>query len=711
MFKKSLCLGSVTLVLLVLFALAGCSNPAGSSPAGQRGPVIPATAGQVTDEELVELYVVNNTVRITTGSTGSDSTVFGVVPPGKTLEIAGSVAIEDGLTLDVQGVLHILENGELFLEDPDTSVLLVDRSGAVRVDGFVYEEPAFFPVTGGLAQGVSFGPNGGVTLGAAVPAAEVDRYFTLVNRVKWASPTPLGDDLEKWVPGKTLLLNADSNIPTIDISSKGALVITGNLGIDGAVGEITATLDDGATLTANGSQVLITETAVLELETGTSTLAGKFKIKGTLSAGAFKTAVIPPGVDLTEATLRASVDNAIFQFPPSSSPDATVVRIKTIAMSNNLAIANTKGLVVDLIRSVGATAKALTLPNNVSTTVNLVDISPANLSVKGEDAVDDASYAIFKPAAIYGIAGTSRTIILTGKNILLENEVDVASNIIISSPTLGLKPLGVSPGDQLDQLARINGGTVALGGANLAVAFKKPTVINTIIQTTGAVSFEEDTTLNRGIAGTGGYSITAGKKLTVGQYGEFTVGTLTIGPGVYAAENGAFTISNGGAIASTVPGATLSIGDTANPAKLSLKVNNTPGGTFTPAVVATKLNGAIGGLVVPASGIFALGGNAEIVLGDGATIGIDNGGKITLVATTSKISGFTTETLATVGPALNGDVFKAAAADAGKPWEAFGSGLTLTGTFTITDHVLTATGTPEIGGTATTGGILRRDAF
>jgi hypothetical protein len=629
---------------------------------------------------LVELYTVNNTVRLTTGSNAHPASVHGVVPVGKTLEIAGAVYIADGKTLDVRGTLHILENGELIPEDPADSVLLVDRNGTVVVEGFVYEEPAFFPVTGGLARGVNFGPTGGVVVNDAtgLRAEDVNAYFDLVNRVKWtttaASWTPLSAAnlfiLDKWLPGKTLILSGDATITTgtsavnTDVSPKGNLIMAGTLKPDGTVTLVTATVAAGQTFTTNGRPVLIAETATLELENTAadkSYLAGKFKVNGTLSATTkasltspfiFETSVIPPAVDLTAATILGDRHhpsyNAVFKFLPSTIPGGAVVSIKKIDTTYNVGIANTKGLIVDLISNTGANAsRTLTIPNNIDTVVKRIDTNaPAGdypLVIKGEDS-GPASYAVFKPKAIYGADGVK----LNGSNILLTGEVTVASDTTITAAALG--PFGITGAEQLGQLGRINGGTVNLGAAPVTITI--PSLFNTQLMTTGAVIFAADATLNRGMAGAASYTIRSGVKLTVGPYGQFKAGKITVGPGVYAAggsSGGNFVISGAnGVISAGTAGTVLTIGDAGTPAKFTLKSLGTAAAaapaTFTPAEGVT-LNGLLGAIIVPNGARFTVGATAELNIGGGGQValGIDpvgTGGILGIGAAGGKISGF-----------------------------------------------------------------------
>ncbi|MDR2630458.1 MAG: hypothetical protein LBC60_06000, partial [Spirochaetaceae bacterium] len=537
MFKKSLFLGSVTLVLLALIALAGCSNPAVDGAPGERGPLVAPTAA-VSDTGLAELFTANNTVRLKTGN-GTDASVYGIVPVGKTLEIAGSVNIGTGVgeTLDVQGTLRILENGELF--PTAGSVLLLDRSASVVVEGFIYEELAFFPPKGGLDPRVTFAPSGGVTLGAGSDEDDVDYYFGFpqIYRVKWNSTTPDLEALEKWTPGKTLVLNAD-NTPTpalatdttIDISEKGDLIIAATLEPDGTWTGVTTTVGNGKTLKANAgrNQVTVAETGILEFGDNASTLAGRFKVNGTLSAGNFTTTVIPATVDLSEGTLAASADTAKFQFPAGA--DKAKVNIKKIDVTFSLAVTNTDGLFVKLIE-VNDT-KTLQLPNNVDTVVERIDTRGLDISIKGEDTAD-ASYAWLKPASIYG-GITTTGVTLDGNNIKIADTVKLASDTVITAATLS--PFGVDAAQQHAQLAKIEGGAVNFASG---VVINAPTVLNTTLVSTGTITFNANTTLNAGAvvaANTGEFIIGNGAKLTIGPYGSIDVGTkLLVGPGVYTA--------------------------------------------------------------------------------------------------------------------------------------------------------------------------------
>jgi hypothetical protein len=121
MLRKSLILGSITLLLVMLFALTGCEGPVG--PAGSAGndgksaedgkpgpdyiPTGPYPSGpSVRDIDLEVAFTYGNIVVLRT----SVETVYGKVPEGKTLYVLGSdTMIAPNRVLTVNGTLDILE--------------------------------------------------------------------------------------------------------------------------------------------------------------------------------------------------------------------------------------------------------------------------------------------------------------------------------------------------------------------------------------------------------------------------------------------------------------------------------------------------------------------------------------------------------------------------------------------------------------------------
>ncbi|MDR2630065.1 MAG: hypothetical protein LBC60_03990, partial [Spirochaetaceae bacterium] len=184
MFKKSLYLGSVTLILLALIALSGCSNPALDGPSGAPGRE--SYSGTVSAATLKELFAVNDTVELLTGSASATAIAGGEVPAGKTLEISGEVDLTG--ILEVTGVLDIKSGGDL---SASAGKLYLGRNGRVLVNGFVYLEQELFqdqPIATELSNGeVDFDPRvtvnaatGGLSLPAGVVPVGVNNYFTKV---------------------------------------------------------------------------------------------------------------------------------------------------------------------------------------------------------------------------------------------------------------------------------------------------------------------------------------------------------------------------------------------------------------------------------------------------------------------------------------------------------------------------------------------------
>jgi hypothetical protein len=122
MLRKSLILGSITLLMVMLFALTGCEGPVGpAGPAGTEGrdaedgqpgaDYIPSGASwagpvvKASDLEAAFKYTNGNIVILQTSVTD----VYGEVPAGKILHVLGSTRVLAGQVLTVNGTLDILE--------------------------------------------------------------------------------------------------------------------------------------------------------------------------------------------------------------------------------------------------------------------------------------------------------------------------------------------------------------------------------------------------------------------------------------------------------------------------------------------------------------------------------------------------------------------------------------------------------------------------
>jgi hypothetical protein len=696
MFKKSLLRGSITLALLVLFALSGCSNPAANDgPVGERG-ALAAPAGAISAPLLKELFTDNNIVLLPEGVTS----VAGIVPPGKTLEVAASnVAVTAGLT--VEGKLHILEPGAI----STNGIFLTLAPGSVaQVDGFIdHLAVGIFEFDGSIARNVVFGSTGGLILEAAVNVDRVNTYFTLVNNIRWANTTPVTlanlAALTEWTfPAKKLILTGATLAPTddIDVSDKGALVI----GTPVAATPTTFTVADTKVLKANGSavNVIVAESGILALA-GTGRLEGNMKVNGRFSVAA-TSSEIPAGVDLSAATLTTSNDAGIFKFPQTNP-----VRIAKLDLAtNNLGIANTSELNVGLITN--AANKTLTLPNNIITTVDRIQ-GVAVLTIKGETGGLN-SKARLVPRYVFGAGFT------LGSDIVIEGGAVSTLESTAAITVSNLVPFGNDTAKQLEQIALINGGAVNIGSN--AVDFVAETTLKTRLITSGAVTVTENVVLNAGAALTNVTNvIKAGKTLTVGPGASVTFGTLLdLQAGAYIAGTHDVTF-NGSTSAISIPSAgTLSVEG------IVLKSNGAAG-TFTPTASTSKtiIYGGLGAIVVTnggTAGVLTLGANAEIDIAGGGSLALEDGAKIVLSAATAKISGFTWTTAIAAGSMVGtSDKHKGAK---GTIFEAHQNGVTygvlLAYTAATADDVGVINGaatTNDITGTTNTGGVVTKNSL
>jgi hypothetical protein len=544
MSKKSLYLGSITLILSALFALTGCFNPAADGPKGAPGRE--SLSGTVSAVTLRELFAVNNTVQLLTGGT----TVTGEIPPGKTLEISGVADVAAG-NLEVNGVLDIKAGGELISHTGGK--LYLGRNGRVLLNGYVYLEQELFleqPIEGELNSGeVSFDPRvilgaaGGLSLPKTVAAAGVNNYFTKVNSLKWASTTPLTTTtlsiLTNWKPGKTLNLNPATTIAAttnIDVSGKGTLIIDG---------PATPTLTLGAfTLKANGraANVIVGKEGSINLSDPASALAGNIKVKGALIAGsAASTITIPGTVDLSEATLRAGTNNGVFYFADTAY---TLGRVD--AAANNPVFRESRGLFIREVINTGATAgRSLTIPPAVTTTIEEVITDGAHaLTITSITGVQNA---ILKPGYVSGAAG-----LILGQNLYLTT-IDGSTITVAGSSKItvnNLTDLGSNAAIQSEVISKIRGGTLVLDG--VAPAIVEPITINTAISSTGNFTIAADTTFKVSPA-LGSITINKDKNLILDSGVTIPRGAvLNLTEGVYQAVQSNVTIPASGII--TAPG-------------------------------------------------------------------------------------------------------------------------------------------------------------
>jgi hypothetical protein len=244
------------LALALVFGLFACEGPVG--PAGVPGtPATPGGgpgalvySGTIDANDLSELFAENNAVRLVSGSTN----VVGTVPAGKTLQVAGAVAVGSSSTdaLAVEGKLEILETGALTADGSTKGAVTLVSGGTLAIKGSFTPDASFFSGTS-LPAGVSF--SGGAVSGA-YSATQADAFFgqgvpkvvtTTVNAVQ--AIAALGTH---FTAGKTLILLASNTLAgALDLSGKaGSLIVNGGGIIVAAGNDVTGpiALTDGGTI-------------------------------------------------------------------------------------------------------------------------------------------------------------------------------------------------------------------------------------------------------------------------------------------------------------------------------------------------------------------------------------------------------------------------------------------------------------------------------
>jgi hypothetical protein len=147
MLRKSLILGSITLLMVMLFAFTGCEGPVGpAGPAGEQGndgdpgkngsDGLPAgyfiSEVNVSDDDLIDAFARGNLVTLGTGV----KTVYGEVPEKGTLVVLGDdTKVAPGLTLAVNGGTLKISDGAM-LEAYDVSDAgALTASGSATISG------------------------------------------------------------------------------------------------------------------------------------------------------------------------------------------------------------------------------------------------------------------------------------------------------------------------------------------------------------------------------------------------------------------------------------------------------------------------------------------------------------------------------------------------------------------------------------------------
>jgi hypothetical protein len=156
MLRKSLILGSMTLLLVMLFAFTGCEGPVGpAGPSGSEGRTgqdghdgpdwipsgfsIPGPAVQAVDLDAAFTY--GNVVILQTGV----ETVFGKVPAGKILYVLGEdTKVAPGKVLAVDGTLNVLYEDSVLAANFVTAGTITAGENAVFAGAGAFVVPYVF---------------------------------------------------------------------------------------------------------------------------------------------------------------------------------------------------------------------------------------------------------------------------------------------------------------------------------------------------------------------------------------------------------------------------------------------------------------------------------------------------------------------------------------------------------------------------------------
>jgi hypothetical protein len=568
MFKKSLITGSVTLILLALLTLAGCSNPTGNNGLqGRDGTLV--LQGTISAGDLAEYFEDVHIIKLATGTT----TVAGVVPPGKTLQIAGSVAVAaDELTL-TGGTVHILDTGAL---DIATNTLNWESGGLVIEGDLVLDaaDDDFF--ADGVPGWVAFGATGAVDLQGSTVANINTNFGYGVPAIK-ADPTstPLTDlaNFPDWIGGRKLIAYGVHATTTnvLDLTARGPLVIGTANRTGAAAGSLTIdeVTNQGAFLVSRGGgSIIVAENASLILDAN-GWLPNNIPITvyGKLSAASTaEIQEIPPNVDLSRGTLTAEATGTpTFTFGPRA---VNIGKIEMPGTSGSITINGvplTGGVRQQVILNVGSivpfatpVAAILNLPAGTTTVDKIITGGSAQTLTLGTSANGHAGdpvetvKTVFRPSIIIG---SSDVEVVRGARLELSGPIDLSNTLVLDSDNLGA--------NWAAQLALITGGTVDTRGDHLV--FTGGETLSTELINRGEADFSGTVTFNRSasfakvtvtaattVDGRGTFAIAASGNLIVNDDVTFNIKGFGVDPGVSlslaGSDTGTITIADGKSI-------------------------------------------------------------------------------------------------------------------------------------------------------------------
>jgi hypothetical protein len=351
MSKKSLISGSVILLIVMLFALAGCEGPVG--PAGSSGTDgsdggdgkpggTNLASTDVTGTSLAAAFTYGNVVILEAGV----ETVYGVVPEGCELVVWGkNTAIASGQKLDVRpgGKLTIWEGAILEADGVDSGYLVPNTGITIGGAGALVLP---YVVNGAFTEGFTYGSEevegvlryvGSTSTGGKKPevltSAAIKSIFSETEETELTVQNIDPLTAAAIPEGKKLTLVGTGNEATAGLTlAKGELVVAQGAILEVGSGTLTTGVggkitnlgtidldDDGAAKLGQGSFV---NTSVIKTATTDETvLAALFKLSGPgkiESSGTLGDAL--PAGGLVFTTQKLHITGGSVTFPAEATP-------------------------------------------------------------------------------------------------------------------------------------------------------------------------------------------------------------------------------------------------------------------------------------------------------------------------------------------------------------------------------------------------------
>jgi hypothetical protein len=352
MLKKSLISGSIVLLIVMLFALAGCEGPVG--PAGPEGrPADPGGWGgvylgssTVTAIDLKEAFDVSDLVALETGVVE----VYGTIPTGKTLRVLGNTKVlSSNLKFEDGAKLVIVEDASLEADGLDSGCLVPNAAAVIGGEGALILP---YVVSGTFTEGFSYTSDEvrGVTryVGSVskdgkrlrLLSADIGSIFHEEDELIVQDIAALTADA---IPaGKKLTLVGSGNGAgplalakgELVVAEKATLTVSSGTLTTGVGGKITnlGTIDLGTTGLADLGQGSFANNSVIKTATATpANLAALFKLSGSgkIESSGILGGALPAGLVFTAQKLCISAGSVTFpaEATPASPADTVGIYI------------------------------------------------------------------------------------------------------------------------------------------------------------------------------------------------------------------------------------------------------------------------------------------------------------------------------------------------------------------------------------------------